>query len=83
MGFEKWVEGCKVRVFPWIDGLHYYVNVQYFTPGSSVEKPPAWEKTVYVTKYDKGEDVIRNFLSSLVQYICGLPKGKETVILTL
>lgn len=36
MDFEKWVSGYKVRVFPWIDGETFYVNVQYFASGQSI-----------------------------------------------
>ena len=42
MDFEKWVSGYKVRVFPWIDGETFYVNVQYFAPGQSIARPPVW-----------------------------------------
>lgn len=48
MDFEKWISGCLVRVFPWVDGKNIYVNVQYFRPGQSISRPPAWEKTVYI-----------------------------------
>ena len=40
MDFEKWIGSFKVRVFPWIDGKTFYVNVQCFTPGQSIERPP-------------------------------------------
>ncbi|NLE04931.1 MAG: hypothetical protein GX638_09030, partial [Crenarchaeota archaeon] len=48
MEIDKWISGYKVRSFPWIDGKHIYFNVQYFTPGQSVEQPPVWDKTVYI-----------------------------------
>lgn len=44
MDFERWIDGYKVRVMKWIDGKHIYINVQYFNPGASLQKPPAMEK---------------------------------------
>lgn len=69
MDFEKWVSGYKVRVFPWIDGETFYVNVQYFAPGQSIARPPVWEKMAYVTDNERGRRVIQNFLHSLVEHI--------------
>jgi hypothetical protein len=83
MELDTWVNGCKVRLFPWIDGKHYYMNVMYYKPGQSIEQPPAWDKTVYITINDKGTDAIRNFLSSLVNYISKLSiKAGQKVVLT-
>ena len=53
MEINTWINGCKVRGFKWIDGKRYYINVQYFEPGSSIEKPPMWDKSVYITMNDK------------------------------
>ena len=49
MELDTWIGSCKVRAFPWIDGKRIYFNVQYYKSGQSVEKPPAWDKTVFVT----------------------------------
>lgn len=82
MEINTWINGCKVRGFDWIDGKRYYLNVQYFFPGSSIEKPPVWDKSIYITKNENGMDVVRNYLSSLVNYICGLDMepGKEVTL---
>lgn len=66
---EKWVDGYKVHVMDWIDGENIYINIQYFKPGSSLSKPPAMEKTAYITNNDKGKNMVQNFLSTLVNFI--------------
>lgn len=45
---DQWIGSYKVRAFPWVDGKNIYVNVQYYKPGQSIQKPPAWEKTAYI-----------------------------------
>lgn len=67
--FEKWINSYKVRVFPWIDGKHIYVNVQYYAPGLSISQPPAFDKTAYITDDEKGRNMIQNYLHTLVEYI--------------
>lgn len=69
MEINAWVDGYKVRAFPWIDGARIYFNVQYFSPGSSLEKPPVWDKTVYITDNAEGRNLVHNFTSSLVAYV--------------
>lgn len=69
MDFEKWVDGYKVRVMRWIDGKHIYINVQYFKPGASIQKPPAMEKTAFIVDDEKGRNMVQNYLSTLVNYI--------------
>ena len=79
MEINTWINGCNVRGFKWIDGKRYYINVQYFEHGSSIEKLPMWDKSVYITMNDKGMNVVRNFLSSLVNNISriNIESGKE------
>ena len=69
MDFEKWVDGYKVRVMRWIDGKHIYINVQYFKPGASLQKPPAMEQTAFIVDDEKGRNMVQNYLSTLVNYI--------------
>lgn len=69
INIDTWVAGCKVRIFPWIDGKHYYVNVQYYAPGASLSKPPDFDKTVYVTANSIGQRVLKSCLNTLVEYI--------------
>lgn len=82
MDFEKWVEGYKVRVSPWVDGKTFYINVQYYAPGSSLSQPPAMEKTAYLTDNENGRNMIQNFLSSLVLHIARMeiPDGHKIVL---
>lgn len=80
---DRWINGCKVRAFKWIDNKSIYVNIQYFIPGSSIEQSPAWDKTVYITMNDAGVNIINNFLSSLVNHISSLQIEKDQkVVLT-
>lgn len=69
MEIDKWIGNCKVRSFPWIDGKRIYFNVQYYRPGQSIEKPPAWDKTVYVTDNPAGQRLVHNLTHSLVEHV--------------
>jgi hypothetical protein len=69
MEIDKWISSCKVRSFPWIDGKRIYFNVQYYKPGQSVEKPPVWDKTVYITDNPAGQRLVNEFTHSLVDYV--------------
>ena len=69
MNIDKWIGSCKIRSFPWIDGKRIYFNVQYYAPGQSIEKPPVWDKTVYITDNDAGQRLVNNFTHSLVEHI--------------
>jgi hypothetical protein len=79
---DTWINGYKVRGFPWIDRKTYYLNVQYFKPGSSIHKP-VWEKTVYITINEQCERIIHNCLHSLITQICSMDILKDDkVVLT-
>ncbi|HBT63126.1 MAG TPA: hypothetical protein DEB10_00495 [Ruminococcaceae bacterium] len=82
MEINAWIDGYKVRAFPWIDGAQIYFNVQYFSPGSSLERPPAWNKTVYIKDNAEGRNLVHNFTSSLVSYVARMkiPKGAEVTL---
>lgn len=69
MNFDGWIDGYKVTVFPWIDGEHIYVNVQYFNSGASLSQPPKMEKTALITDNKNGRNMVENYLNSLVHYI--------------
>lgn len=69
MEIDRWIGLHKVRAFPWIDGKRIYFNVQYYRPGQSIEKPPAWDKTVYITDNAAGRNLVYNMTHSLVAYI--------------
>lgn len=83
MEFDGWISSYKVRVFPWIDGKHIYFNVQYYAPGQSIEKPPVWDKTVYITNNDAGERLVSEFKNSLVEHVARMDiADNKQVILT-
>ena len=35
MEIDTWINGCKVRGFPWVDGQNIYFHVEYYKPGQS------------------------------------------------
>ena len=72
MNIDKWIGPHKVRAFPWIDGKRIYFNVQYYAPGQSIEKPPAWDKTVYITDNEAGRRLVNDFTYSLVEHIANM-----------
>lgn len=83
MELDKWIGSCKIRSFPWIDGKRIYFNVQYYTPSQSVEKPPVWDKTVYIADNDAGRRLIYDFTDSLVNHIAGMKSsGNAEITLT-
>ena len=79
---DEWINSFKVRIFPWIDGKRICCNVQYFQPGASLEKPPVWDKSVYITDDEKGRDLAYNFTNTLVNYIAQMviPQGNEVTL---
>lgn len=72
MELDKWIGSYKVRSIPWIDGKRIYFNVQYYTPGQSIQKPPVWDKTVYITDNIEGRRLVYDFTDSLVNHIAGM-----------
>lgn len=80
MELDKWVGLHKVRAFQWIDGKRIYFNVQCYAPGQSVEKPPVWDKTVYITDNTAGQRLVYNFTDSLVNHIAGMRVAKNVEI---
>lgn len=72
MEINDWIEGYKVRSFPWVDGKTIYFNVQYYAPGQSIARLPVWDKTVYITDNAAGRNMITNFLDSIVNYVAGM-----------
>jgi hypothetical protein len=82
MDFEKWVGSYKVRAFPWIDGKRIYFNVRYYAPGQSLQQPPKFDKTVYITDNNAGRRLVYDFTDSLVNHIASM-RLKEHVEVTL
>ena len=84
MEIDKWISGYKVRSFPWIDGKRIYFNVQYYKPGQSIEQPPVWDKTVYITDNAAGKRLVNEFTDSLVNHIANMqmPKTEHEITIT-
>jgi hypothetical protein len=73
MEFDKWVDGYKVRAFPWIDGKNIYVNVQYYKPGTSISQPPAMDKSALIEDNAAGRRFVYECTSTCTAYIASLP----------
>lgn len=67
MHINKWVDGYKVEFFPWIDRETYYFNVRYYKPGSSLNQPPVFDKSVFV-KTNNPEKILM-YLSTITNYV--------------
>ena len=80
MYFKGFVDGYLVHIEKWYDGT-IYCNVRYFKPGQSIHKQPVFDKTVYINDNEKGRHIIKNFKSSLVNYIATLKIKKDNKIL--
>ena len=53
MYFEGFIDGYFVHTEKWYDGTIYF-NVRYFCPGQSINQPPIFDKSIYITDNDKG-----------------------------
>ena len=82
MEIDKWVSGYKVRSFPWVDEKRIYFNVQYFKPGSSLSRPPAFDKSVFITDNDAGRNLIENRIATLTEFVARMTikEGCEVTI---
>lgn len=69
MELDTWIGSCKVRIFPWIDGKLIYVNIQYYSCGQSINQPPIWDKTVYITDNEAGKRLAYEFTDTLVENV--------------
>lgn len=69
MYIDKWISGYKVEACPWIDHETIHFCVTYYRPGQSMQQPPVWEKTVYVTDNENGRMMLNNMLESFVEYV--------------
>lgn len=80
MELDKWINLYKVRAFPWIDGKRIYFNVQYFAPGQSIEKPPVWDKTVFIANNTAEQRIVYNFTHSLIEHVAKMQISNEVEI---
>ena len=82
MYFEGFVEGYLVHVEKWFDGTIYF-NVRYFRPSQSINQPPVFDKSVYITDNAKGRYIVQNFKSTLAQKVANMDiKQGQRVVLT-
>lgn len=72
MEIDKWIGPYKIRAIPWTDGKRIYFNVQYYRPGQSVEKPPVWDKAIYITDNAAGQRLVFDFTNSLTEYVASI-----------
>ena len=72
MEIDKWIRSYKIRSFPWIDGKLIYFNVQYYASGQSINQPPVWDKTVYITDNAEGQRLVYDFTDSLVEHVASM-----------
>ena len=63
MEIDRFVRGHKVRGFEWIDGKHYYLNIESFLPGGNANKPVRDESFLFNLK---DENKIVEYLDSIV-----------------
>jgi len=76
MDIHTWIQSYKITSFDWFDGKTIYVNVEYYKPGQSINQPPVWDKSVFIIKNLAGQNVVHNFMDTLVNYIALLPTNK-------
>lgn len=67
-----WVNGYKVEISDWYDGVHDHLNIAYYKPGSSLARPPVAEHGYLFRKEERA--TITGLLSSVV---CGLTSKEE------
>ncbi|MEG1525806.1 MAG: hypothetical protein RR475_12435 [Clostridia bacterium] len=72
MEIDKWVGPYKVRAFPWIEGNLIYFNVQYYSPGQSLDRLPVLDRTVYITNDRAGHRLVFEFTDTLADYVANL-----------
>ena len=80
MEIDRWIEGYKIRSFPWIDGKTIYFNVQYYAAGQSIERPPVFDKTIYITDNEAGQRLIHDFINTLVDYVASMTIQPDTKV---
>ena len=69
MELDKWIGSYKIRSFPWVKDNLIYFNVQYYASGQSIEQPPVWDKTVYITDNEAGQRLVYEFTDTLVNHV--------------
>lgn len=80
INIDGWYSGYKVRAFNWIDGKRIYINVQYYKPGQSIEQPPVWDKSIYITDNPEGQRLVNDFTHSLVEHIAKMQIAPDTEV---
>lgn len=87
MELDKWVGPYRVRAFPWADGTLIYFNVRSYSPGQSLARPPALDRTVYVTNDAAGRRMVFGFTHTLASYVAEVltfrTQNKHKIIITV
>ena len=82
INIDEWITGYKVRSFNWIDGKRIYFNVQYYSPGQSIDRSPVWDKTVFIVDNSSGHRLINDFTHTLVEHVAKM-EIKEGLEITI
>ena len=82
MEIDEWIDGYKVRSFPWIDNKRIFFNVIYYRAGQSVHAKPVWDKTVYVVDNERGRKLAYENTATLTEYVASMQiaEGSEVTI---
>ena len=70
MRIETWTSGYKVEACDWYDGEHIYFCVQYFSPGSSLSSPPAFERSILISNLEWYK--VQHYTDSIASAVMGL-----------
>lgn len=66
---EKWLENAKIEIFESPDSEWLHVTISQYSGGQSIERPPLWERTVYIKKNTEGRDFVFEYTDSLLHYV--------------
>ena len=66
---EKWIENAKIEIFEIPDSEWLCVTISQYSGGQSIEKPPLWERTVYIKKDAEGKRFVFEYTNTLLHYV--------------
>ena len=81
MNIDTWINGYKVRAFPWIDGKTIFFNVQTFRPGARINDPET-DKSVLIADDDNARHVLSAYLNTLASAVNQMNRTGTDVIIT-
>lgn len=65
MNINTWIGCRKIEVVDWYDGKNFYIHVDEYAPGQSIEQPPKMEVSALIEKTPENEYRLTNFLDSI------------------